>query len=159
MKRRFKLVAAAVLGAALLAGCGGPRYKDVASTIPMMVPETGRIYFYQPPAPVGVVSAQPYLRVNGLKVGRSKPGSFFYVNRPAGKYVVDTLRDDEQLSFTLAPGQTRYVRLSIEGVSGNSSNMGRQDMRLEDSEATAQQEMGPLKYWGAGSRERVKLRP
>ncbi|MFD4840762.1 DUF2846 domain-containing protein [Achromobacter sp. NPDC058515] len=159
MTRSFKMIAAAALGAALLAGCGGPRYKDVAGSIPFMVPDTGRIYFYQPPAPAGVVSSQPYLRINGVKVGRSKPGSFFYVNRPAGKYEIDTLRDDETLSFTLAPGQTRYVRLSIEGVGGNSSSVGRQSMRLEESEAAAQQEMGPLKYWGAGSRERVKLRP
>lgn len=158
MTRSFKMIAAAALGAALLAGCGGPRYKDVAGTIPIMVPETGRIYFYQPPAPLGVVSSQPYLRVNGTKVGRSKPGSFFYVNRPAGKYEIDTLRDGESLSFTLAPGQTRYVRLSIEGATGNGS-VGRQDMRLEESEAVAQQELSPLKYWGAGSRERVKLRP
>lgn len=158
MTRSFKMIAAAALGAALLAGCGGPRYKDVAGTIPVMVPDTGRIYFYQPPAPLGVVSSQPYLRVNGMKVGRSKPGSFFYVNRPAGKYEIDTLRDGESLSFTLAPGQTRYVRLSIEGATGNGS-AGRQDMRLEESEAVAQHELSPLKYWGAGSRERVKLRP
>ncbi|WP_286898707.1 hypothetical protein [Achromobacter sp. UBA2119] len=102
MTRSFKMIAAAALGAALLAGCGGPRYKDVAGTIPVMVPDTGRIYFYQPPAPLGVVSSQPYLRDNGMKVGRSKPGSFFYVNRPAGKYEIDTLRDGESLSFTLA---------------------------------------------------------
>ncbi|WP_367351986.1 DUF2846 domain-containing protein [Achromobacter animicus] len=158
MTRSFKMIAAAALGAALLAGCGGPRYKDVAGTIPVMVPDTGRIYFYQPPAPLGVVSSQPYLRVNGIKVGRSKPGSFFYVNRPAGKYEIDTLRDGESLSFTLAPGQTRYVRLSIEGATGNGS-VGRQDMRLEESEAVVQHELSPLKYWGAGSRERVKLRP
>ncbi|KRC77884.1 hypothetical protein D3C87_348250 [compost metagenome] len=157
MKSWVKL-SVAVLGAVLLAGCGGPRYKDVAGSIPFMVPDTGRIYFYQPPAPIGAVSSQPYLRVNGVKVGRSKPGSFFYVNRPAGKYEVDTLRDDESLSLTLAPGQTRYVRLSIEGVSGNSSSVGHQSMRLEESEEVAQQEMGPLRYWGAGSRERVKLR-
>ncbi|MNI94740.1 hypothetical protein D3C73_1528850 [compost metagenome] len=94
-----------------------------------------------------------------MKVGRSKPGSFFYVNRPAGKYEIDTLRDGESLTFDLAPGQTRYVRLSIEGATGNSASVGRQDMRLEASEAVAQQEMSPLKYWGAGSRERVKLRP
>ena len=126
------MMAAAALGAALLAGCGGPRYQDVAGTIPVMVPDTGRIYFYQPAAPIGVVSNQPYLRVNGVKVGRSKPGSFFYVNRPAGKY---------------------------EGATGNAASVGRQDMRLEESEKIAQQEMSPLKYWGAGSRERVKLRP
>lgn len=159
MKRSFKMIAGALVGAAMLAGCGGPRYQDVAGTIPIMVPDTARIYFYQPPAPIGVVSNQPYLRINGVKVGRSKPGSFFFVNRPAGKYEIDTLRDGESLSFTLSPGQTRYVRLSIEGVAGNASSVGRQDMRLEESEAVAQQEMAPLKYWGAGSRERVKLRP
>lgn len=159
MKGRFKMIAAAALGAALLAGCGGPRYKDVASSMPIMVPDTGRIYFYQPAAPAGVVSGQPYLRLNGVKVGRSRPGSFFYVNRPAGNYKIDTLRDDETVSFTLAPGQTRYVRLSIKGVTGNSSSVGQQEMRLEESEAVATQEMGPLKYWGAGSRERVKLNP
>jgi len=158
MKSGWKMAAAAALGAVLLAGCGGPRYKDVASSIPIMVPDTGRIYFYQPPAPTGVVSDQPYLRVNDVKVGRSKPGSFFYVNRPAGNYEVDTLRGGEHVSFTLAPGQTRYVRLSIQGVSGNSSSVGRQEMRLEESEEVATREMGPLKYWGAGSRERVKLR-
>ncbi|MDF3858873.1 MULTISPECIES: DUF2846 domain-containing protein [Achromobacter] len=159
MKNWIKSGMAALGVAVLLSGCGGPRYKDVANSVPVMAPDAGRIYFYQPPAPAGVVSNQPYLRVNGVKVGRSKPGSFFYVNRPAGNYEVDTLRDGEALSFTLAPGQTRYVRMSIEGVSGNSSSVGRQEMRLEESEAAARQEMEPLRYWGAGSRERVKLSP
>ncbi|OAE63199.1 DUF2846 domain-containing protein [Achromobacter mucicolens] len=142
-----------------LAGCAGAQYQSLQGRMPPIEQGNGRIYFYQPPAPMGVVSNQPYLRINGVKVGRSKPGSFFYVNRPAGKYEIDTLRDGESLTFDLAPGQTRYVRLSIEGATGNAASVGRQDMRLEESEKIAQQEMSPLKYWGAGSRERVKLRP
>lgn len=158
MNRGIKMLAAVAVAAGLLAGCGGARYRDVAANMPVMVPDTGRIYFYQPPAPISVVASQPYLRVNEVKVGRSKPGSFFFVNRPAGTYRVDTLRDNESLTFDLAPGQTRYVRLSVEGVGGNSSSMGAQAMRLEDSETVAQQEMAPLRYWGADSRERIKLR-
>lgn len=159
MNRGIKMLAAAAVAAGVLAGCGGPRYRDVAANIPVMVPDTARIYFYQPSAPGGALSSQPYLRLNGQKVGRSKPGSFFFINRPAGTYRVDTMRENEFLTFDLAPGQTRYVRLSIEGVGGNSSSAGTQVMRMEDSETVAQQEMAPLKYWGAGSRERVKLRP
>jgi len=158
MKRGIRMLAAAAIAVGELAGCGGARYRDVAANIPVMVPDTGRIYFYQPPAPGSVLSSQPYLRVNGTKVGPSKPGSFFFINPPPGTYRVDTMRENEFVTFDLAPGQTRYVRLSIEGVGGNSSSVGTQVMRMEDSETLAQQEMAPLKYWGAGSRERVKLR-
>ena len=77
------------------------------------------------------------------RVGHVSEGTEFYTPMPAG----------------YKPGQTRYVRLSIEGATGNAASVGRQDMRLEESEKIAQQEMSPLKYWGAGSRERVKLRP
>lgn len=159
MKSTIRLMATAVTAAVLLAGCAGARYSDMAPKVASLAPDTGRIYFYQPVASGTVVSAQPYLRVNGVKVGRSKPGSFFYVNRPAGNITVSTMKDKpEPITFALAPGETRYVRLSIEGAVGNGAGVGEQTMREETSEATAMNELASLRYWGAGSRERAALK-
>lgn len=157
MKGTIRFMATAVTAAVLLAGCAGARYTDMAPKVAAIAPDSGRIYFYQPVAPGNVVSSQPYLRVNGQKVGRSKPGHFFYVNRPAGQITVSTMKDKPAaITFMLAPGQTRYVRLSIEGA-GSPIAVGEQVMREEPSEAVALNELATLRYWGAGSRERAAV--
>ncbi len=145
----------AALGAALLlAGCAGPRYSEVADRIPPLESAEGRIYFYQPVTSSGDKIAQPAILVDGRKVGRSKPGRFFFVDRAAGEVDLVTATDRKErkdaLKVPLAAGQTQYVRVDISG--------GRQVLRLEPSADEALQAMSDLRYWGAGRREREPLR-
>ncbi|MGE8688471.1 MAG: DUF2846 domain-containing protein [Achromobacter sp.] len=154
MKSWIKLGMAALGAALLLSGCAGPRYADVAQRIPPIEPAEGRIYFYQPVTSSGEKIAQPAILVDGRKVGRSKPGRFFFVDRAAGDLEVLTATDRKErknaLRVPLAVGQTQYVRVDISG--------GKQVLRLEESADAAQEALRDLRYWGAGRREREPLR-
>lgn len=113
---------------------------------------TGRIYVYQ--LADGAIAAEPAIVIDGRKVGRSKPGRFFFVDRPAGTHTVATATDKKAgkaaLDVRVDAGQTRYVRTEVVG--------GVQALRLEDDADKAQQDMSGLRYWGAGWRDREKLR-
>ena len=63
-------------GAALIAtGCAsGPQYKDVASAIPTLAADHGRIYFFRADA-FGGAAIQPDIKLNDKVVGRSVPGA------------------------------------------------------------------------------------
>lgn len=153
MKAIFKLALAVVGATLLLAGCAGPRYADVASRIPELESGQGRIYFYQLAAD-HVDAAQPAIMVDGRKVGRSRPGRFFFVDRPAGSHVLTFAPDRKNpgagIQANLGSGQTLYMRVDVEG--------GKQVLREEMSAQTAVQSLSSLKYWGAGRRDREKLR-
>lgn len=152
MKRWTRLTLAASAAAILLAGCAGPRYGEIAAQIPSIEAGAGRIYVYQPAD--GGNAAEPAIMVDGRKVGRSKPGRFFFVDRPAGTHTIVTAADKKAgrpaLDVRLDAGQTRYVRTEIVA--------GAQVLRLEDDTEKAQQDMSGLRYWGAGWRDREKLR-
>jgi hypothetical protein len=99
----------------LLAGCatGGARYADVNVGAQKLAPDRGRVYFYRSAAIVGVV-VQPDIKLNGESVGSAAPGGFFFVDRPRGNYVASSTTEVEsKLAFTLAAGETKYVRTSI----------------------------------------------
>lgn len=140
---------AGLAAAILLAGCAGPRYASMASSLPPLKPGDGRIVFYNPMQDAGAgPSGQPKIRVNKQVVGRSKPGSFFYVDRPAGSYVVtDKLWTDDGLSFMLNPGETRYVRFVAPSL--GSTGISKLNIELVDSQSEAQRELLPLRYFGA----------
>lgn len=152
MKGWTRLTLAASAAAMLLAGCAGPRYGDIAAQIPALEAGTGRIYVYQ--LADGAAAAEPAIMIDGRKVGRSKPGRFFFVDRPAGAHTVATATDKKAgkaaLDVRVDAGQTRYVRTEV--VAGS------QVLRLEDDADKAQQDMSGLRYWGAGWRDREKLR-
>ncbi|WP_118185104.1 DUF2846 domain-containing protein [Paraburkholderia phosphatilytica] len=103
-------------GAALLAaGCAasGPQYKDVASSIPTLAPDNGRIYFLRTDSFVGAM-LQPEIKLNDKVVGHSKPGGFFYVDEPAGSYTVATTTEvTKSITFNLNAGETKYVRTAV----------------------------------------------
>jgi hypothetical protein len=72
----------------------------------------GRVFFYR--TSILGAAIQPDVKLNGEKVGSAKPKGFFYVDRPAGAYKVETSTEvTRTLSFTLEKNQTRYVRLNI----------------------------------------------
>ncbi|MCW3153850.1 DUF2846 domain-containing protein [Achromobacter spanius] len=153
MKSWFKGLAAAAI-VTVLAGCAGGKYEALQGSIPPIAQGNGRIYFYQPQA-TNLAAAQQKMRVNGEVVGRNKPGAFFFVDRPAGSYVVTNLYwTGDGVSFMLDPGQSRYIRVMAE-VYGATGAVGNLSMRLVDPPELAENEMRGLRYWGAASPERV----
>ncbi len=154
MKAWLMKLAAVAATAVALAGCAGPQYQSLQGRIPPIAQGNGRIYFYQPQT-TPVAAAQQKLRVNQDVVGRNKPGSFFFVDRPAGSYVVTNLYwTGEGVSFRLDAGQTRYVRVTAESL-GSTGAVGNLSMELVDPPERAEAEMLRLRYWGAASPERV----
>jgi len=105
---------AAVALAALLTGCAsGVKYSEMASSIPTLKADEGRIYFFRSSSMMGA-AIQPEIRLNDNVVGKSQPGGFFYVDRPAGQYSAATSKDAEKaLSFSLDAGETKYVRTAV----------------------------------------------
>jgi hypothetical protein len=144
MKRNFLKLALAASAAALLAGCAtGVKHDQMASGLPSLKSGEGRIYFFRSSSIVGA-AVQPDIRLNGQVVGTSKPGGFFYVDRPAGNYVASSSTETEKtLSFTLRAGETKYVRSSPSfGVL-----VGRIVLEPETPEK-AKAELGSLSYTG-----------
>lgn len=112
MIRRL-ILAAALVSTAALTGCAtGPKYSEMSSTIPAMKAGEGRVYFFRSDSMLGA-AIQPEVRLNNVVVGESKPGGFFYVERPAGSFSAAASTETEKtLSFTLDAGETKYVRTS-----------------------------------------------
>src|SRR5688572_9924685 len=105
MKRTFLKFALAAAATAVLAGCAsGIKHSEMASSIPTIAAGQGRVYFFRSSSMVGA-AVTPDIRLNGAVVGESKPGGFFYVDRPAGNYTASTSTETQKtLSFTLQPG-------------------------------------------------------
>lgn len=111
MNRRTFLVATF---AALLVGCAtsGKRHSEMKSSLAPLKTDDGRIFFYRVASPFGA-AVQPGIKLNNVAVGTSKPGGFFYVDRPAGRYEAHATTEVERtVSFALAPGETKYIRTS-----------------------------------------------
>lgn len=141
----FLKLAAATAIAATLAGCAtGPTFQEVQSRMTPLAPDTGRIVFLRSNSVVGG-AVQPEIKLNGQVVGASKPGGFFWVDRPSGNYLVTSATEVERtLSLSLAAGETKYVRSSITfGLI-----VGRVQLALETPEK-AQAELPELSYTGA----------
>ena len=144
MRLRTTMVLA-MLTCGLLGGCApsGPRFTDMAASLGAATAEKGRIYFYRT-ALIGA-AVQPDVRLNGEIVGKAVPKGFFYVDRSPGNYQVATETEVERkLTFTLEPGQVRYVRLNI----SIGFWVGHVNGELVD-ESTAQREIADMRYTGA----------
>lgn len=153
MKRTFLKLAGAALVGAVLAGCAasGMKYDQVASGMPSLKPGQGRIYFLRSSSIVGA-AVQPDIKLNGQVVGTSKPGGFFYVDRPAGSYTASAATETEKVAtFSLQGGETKYLRTypSI-GIL-----VGRIVVELETPEK-AKAELPSLSYTGADAKTASK---
>lgn len=97
-----------------LASCAsGMKHAQLVSHMPTIQPNFGRIFFYRDRSMAGAI-IQADIKLNGEVVGRSVPGGFFYVDKPSGNYkVACTTEAKRSVTFTLAPGQVRYVRTKI----------------------------------------------
>ena len=110
--KAFAIRLVTLFGVALLAvGCAsGPKYSEMAAKMPNLKPGDGRVYFYRESSMMGA-AVQPDIRLNGQVVGTSKPGGYFYVDRPAGTYVAAASTETEKTaSFTLDAGETKYLK-------------------------------------------------
>ncbi|CAG9209658.1 conserved exported hypothetical protein [Paraburkholderia tropica] len=144
MKTFYRTLSLAVGVTMLAAGCAsGPQYKEVASSIPTLTADHGRIYFFRADG-FGGAMIQPEVKLNDKVVGRSVPGGFFYVDEVPGDYTVSTTTETKkEVTFTLHAGDTKYVRTSISmGIL-----VGHITPTLDDPE-TAPHEIEQLKYTG-----------
>jgi hypothetical protein len=115
MNRRLAFAATAALCAAFLSGCAttGATYQQASAAMPALKAGEGRVYFFRSSSMMGA-ALQPDVKLNGEVVGESKPGGFFFVDRPAGKYTASASTETEKtLSFSLDAGETKYVRSSV----------------------------------------------
>ena len=57
---------------------------------------------------------RPAVALNGEQVGTPVPDGFFFVDRPAGEYVVSTSTEVEsKMPFELARQEQKYVRFEV----------------------------------------------
>jgi hypothetical protein len=107
------LIVATMCVASALAGCAtGPKFHDVESNIGAIQQNKARIYFYRDSTMGAAV--QPSIKLNGAVVGTAEPKGVFFVDRDPGDMEVLTSTEVERkLTFTVAAGDTRYVRLKM----------------------------------------------
>jgi hypothetical protein len=110
--RTSKALMLSILTVIALAGCAttGPRLTEIEARIPPLPADQGRIYFYRKSIFFGD-GLRPPVKLNGQEVGKPVPDGFFFVDRPAGDYVVSVSTEVERnLPFTLASHEERFVR-------------------------------------------------
>lgn len=143
---RLAKAASFALVVLFLTGCAatGPLYKEVGASIPPIPAGNGRVVFYRADTMFGAAMTSD-IKLNGKIVGKSERGSFFYVDEKPGNCVVSTATEvEKQLTFTLAPAETKYVKTSVSfGVM-----VGRINPELVNS-ADAKKELTELHYTGA----------
>jgi hypothetical protein len=113
----MRMVKLLVLGAMafMLAGCAatGARYGDVAASFPAVAKDKGRVFFYRSNTMLGAAITAD-IHMNGKVVGRSQRGGFFYVDtNPGNQTVLTSTEVERKLTFTLARGETKYVRTGV----------------------------------------------
>ena len=146
MKKRLPFLAL-VAFTLFFAGCnttGGPGYTAVKDTFPPLAAGTGRIFVYRDallnPAKT------PAVLLNGEQVGLSRAQGFFYVDEPAGDDKVELAGESSPpASFTLSPGQTVYVRISLHTNIVNTIMVNHQYPQVVDA-SIAQRELTHCNY-------------
>ncbi len=111
MKSMFKT--AVLLCVLFTIGCAsGPKYAEVAQTIPELSSDQGRVYIYR--NSVLGAAIQSDAKLNGEVIGSSAAKGFYFVDRAPGAYKMMTSTEvDRSLSFILEAAQTRFVRLNV----------------------------------------------
>src|SRR5688572_12389764 len=130
----------------LMAGCAsGPKFNSVEASLAAVPAGKARIFFYRSTALGAAI--QPEVRLNGTVVGKAEPHGVFFVDRDPGNMEVVTGSEvDRKLTFTVAAGDRRYVKLGV----GLGVLVYRIIPELID-EAEALKEMSDLSYVGAGA--------
>jgi hypothetical protein len=106
----------AAIGLALaLTGCAatGPKFAEAESAAPKLMPEQGRVYFYRNASMMGA-ALKPAIQLDGVEVGESHQGGYFYVDTYPGSHVAQTSTEaTNKVSFVLDKGEVKYVRTSV----------------------------------------------
>src|SRR6185437_13864117 len=140
--RRALLCAFAALALSLASGCAspGPKYSVVKKDFPALASNQGRIFFYRESGWGGAL--RPNIHLNGVTIGESVPGECFYRDVPPGHYTVETHTEaSNEVSFKIAAGQVRYVKISI----GMGSFVGHPKPRLMEP-SDAESDLDSLAY-------------
>lgn len=95
------------------AGCAtGPKFNIIEKSLPSLSADKSRIYFYRSTSLGGAI--QPEIRLNGVVVGKAEPlGVFFVDHAPGNMEVVTGSEVEKKLTFTIAAGETRYVKAGV----------------------------------------------
>jgi len=112
MKKALKVLMLLFLFMVVTGCASGVKFAEMQSSIPELKPNSGRIYIYRT-AVIGA-AIQPDVFLNDEKVGKAVPQGFFYLDKEPGEYKARTSTEVKRtVSFTLDPGQTRYIRLDV----------------------------------------------
>ena len=96
-----------VVLAGLLASCAsGPKFAEVSATFPVLAPGHGRVFFCRLWNPLGLLRDYS-IQFAGKDIGEAKNGTFFYIDMPAGEYMVRMT--DGQSLVKVAAGAQSYV--------------------------------------------------
>ncbi len=153
-------MAAAVMSLAIvLAGCASsasappkPIYRDMWASVPAPAAGQGRIVFFRSSSTLGRVSGDQ-VKVNDRPAGELPNGGFFYLDEPAGQYLISTSSAPAtQLSVDLAPGETKYVRMRVPFA----LVAGPLTPTLEREPARAREALAMLRYVGNPGRVAAK---
>ena len=118
MKSMKYLVLFAITCATIMCtGCAsGPKYASVVDSLPALeeAGEQGRIFIYRDGSIFGV-AVQASVLLNEVAVGKSRAGSFFFVDVDQGNCEVSCETESESsITFDIAAGETKYVRTRVE---------------------------------------------
>ncbi len=110
----FVVMAFAAVPASGAMAAGTNTYATLHASEPAIADGQGRIYFYRESGLFGL-TIQPTIYIDGVTTGgSSKPGDYFYVDKPAGTYLVSTTTEKKNsVSVTVVAGQPVYVKTSV----------------------------------------------
>lgn len=112
----MKMIKLAAVACAIgLTGCAatGPKFAEAETSIPKMSADQGRVYFYRNASFVGG-GMQPAIKLDGVEVGSSQSGGYFYVDaKPGAHEALTSTETTNKLSFVLDKGEIKYVRTSV----------------------------------------------
>ena len=112
MKKILNVLMLFILSIVITGCASGVKFAEMQSSLPELKPDSGRIYFYRT-AVIGA-AIQPNVFLNDEKVGKAVPQGFFYLDKEPGEYKARASTEVKRtVSFTLDPGQTRYIRLDV----------------------------------------------
>ena len=114
--RIFRFLSAVLIVLAIAACATRPSLKEPAAAVPALEKGQARIYFYRTSAAGG--ASEPTVLLNGQKVEDATPRSVFFRDVAPGKYSVTTTMSSRVVSFDVAAGDKKYVKL----VYGSSFN-------------------------------------
>lgn len=97
----------------LVTGCASPpSYDEYASSLRPVSQDKGRIYVYRLTSEGDAI--RPAVRIDGEPVGRIIPDGFFFVDLPAGKYVISaTTKSKPSMTVDLDAGEEVFVRMDV----------------------------------------------